>query len=308
MLFYQRFWSLLKPDIMGVFNCFYEGSANLDNINNSWLCLVPKKSEALLAKDFRPISLIHSMAKLISKVLATQLQNFMDELINPHQTAFIKGRRIFDNFCCAHILVHHIFTSKQSAALLKIDFEMAFDYISWSFLVDLLKARGFSTRWISWIQVLLIFANTSVILNGVPGETFSCKRGLRQGDPLSPLLFILCVDVLSRMLQMAASSNPLDQGIGDVRIQSLQFADDLLIFLDGTPRSAAAAKLILDAFAATSGLKINYAKSSLTPIHLPAVEASTLASSFGCVVKGFPLTYLGLPLSPKDSIDRITCH
>lgn len=91
------------------------------------------------------------MAKLISKVLASRLQNYMDDLINPHQTAFIKGRCIFDNFNSAHILVHHLYTSKQSAALLKIDFERAFDNINWCFLVDLLKARGFSPHWIAWI-------------------------------------------------------------------------------------------------------------------------------------------------------------
>nr|CAD1825938.1 unnamed protein product [Ananas comosus var. bracteatus] len=259
-----------------VLNSFYNGTTALDEINSSWLCLIPKKNEALLAKDYRPISLVHSMVKLISKVLASRLQNYMDDLINPHQTAFIKGRRIFDNFNSAHILAHHLYTSKRSAALLKIDFERTFDNINWCFLVDLLKARGFSPLWIAWIQALLNSANTSVILNGVPGKSFTCKRGLRQGDLLSPLLFILCADDTS-----------------------LQFADDLLIFLDGSARSAAATKLILDAFAACSGLKINYYKSSLTPINLPTAQATSLANSFGCEVKGFPLNYLGLPLSPK---------
>nr|CAD1824953.1 unnamed protein product [Ananas comosus var. bracteatus] len=142
MLFYQRFWNLLKNDIMSVFNSFHNGSAKLDEINASWLCLIPKKSEALLAKDFRPISLVHGMGKLISKVLASRLQSFMAELINPHQAAFIKGRNLFDNFSTAHVLVHHYYASKQSAALLKIDFERAFDHINWDFLVDLLRARG----------------------------------------------------------------------------------------------------------------------------------------------------------------------
>nr|CAD1816995.1 unnamed protein product [Ananas comosus var. bracteatus] len=200
----------------------------------------------------------------------------MDVLINPHQAAFIKGRRITDNFCTAHILVYHLHTSKLSAALLKIDFERAFDNINWCFLVDLFQARGFGPLWISWIQALLRSANTSVILNGTPGNSFSCKRGLRQGDPLSPLLFILCVDVLSRMLQRAATSQLLpDLGIGQVRIQTLQFADDLLIFFDGSLRSAATIKLILNSFAGYS------------------------ANPFGCCVKSFPLSYLGLPLSPK---------
>nr|CAD1830576.1 unnamed protein product [Ananas comosus var. bracteatus] len=308
MLFYQRFWSLLNNDILSVFNSFHNGSAKLAEINASWLCLIPKKSDALLAKDFRPISLVHGMGKLISKVLATRLQSFMAELINPHQAAFIKGRNLFDNFSTAHVLVHHYYASKQSAALLKIDFERAFDHINWDFLIDLLRARGFAPTWISWIQEILKSANTSVILNGIPGNSFTCKRGLRQGDPLSPLLFILCVDVLFRMFQRATSSGLLqDPGIRDVRVQALQFADDLLIFLDGSPRAAAATKLILDDFAACSGLRINYDKSSLTPINLSETQATSLASSFGCTVKAFPIRYLGLPSPLRDLPDPIIC-
>nr|CAD1842746.1 unnamed protein product [Ananas comosus var. bracteatus] len=180
MVFYQRFWNLIKDDIMGVFNTFYNGTTNLDKANTGWLCLIPKKKEALSANDFRPISLVHSVAKLISKVLASRLQIFLGGLINPHQAAFIKGRHIIDNFNCAHILIHHLHTNKHRAALLKIDFERAFDRVNWSFLLDLLQARGFSPRWTTWIHTLLQTTSTSVILNGTPGRIFSCKRGLRQ--------------------------------------------------------------------------------------------------------------------------------
>nr|CAD1842710.1 unnamed protein product [Ananas comosus var. bracteatus] len=233
MVFYQRFWNLIKDDIMGVFNTFYNGTTNLDRVNTGWLCLIPKKKEALSTNNFRPISLVHSVAKLISKVLASRLQIFLGGLINPHQAAFIK-------------------------------------------------------------------ASTSVILNGTPGRIFSCKRGLRQGDPLSPLLFILCVDVLFRLLQIATIARLLpDLRIENARLHTLQFADDLIIFFDGSTRSAATIKLILEDFAGCSGLTINYNKSSVTLINLPDTQAFSLANSLGCSVKDFPLTYLGLPLSPK---------
>uniref|UniRef100_A0A6V7QQE7 Reverse transcriptase domain-containing protein n=1 Tax=Ananas comosus var. bracteatus TaxID=296719 RepID=A0A6V7QQE7_ANACO len=173
MIFYQHFWSLLKDDIMGVFNSFYTGTTNFDRVNTGWLCLIPKKKEAFSANDFRPISLVHSVAKLISKVLASRLQLFLGGLINPHQAAFIKGRHIIDNFFCAHILIHHLHTTKHRAAFLKIDFERAFDRVNWSFLLDLLQARGFSPRWNSWIRTLLHTASMSVILNGTPGNSFS---------------------------------------------------------------------------------------------------------------------------------------
>nr|CAD1820597.1 unnamed protein product [Ananas comosus var. bracteatus] len=139
-----------------------------------------------------------------------------------------------------------------------------------------------------------------ILLNGVPGKSFACRRGLRQGDPLSPLLFILCVDVLYRMIHLAATSQSLPAvGIGDVKLHTLQFADDMLLFFDGTTRSAAAIKVILDAFSAYSGLKINYQKSAVVPINLTNSQASALADYLGCSTQAFPFIYLGLPLSPK---------
>lgn len=113
MFFYQRFWNLIKDDILDVFNYFYNGAANLQVINTGWVCLLPKRKDASSAADYRPISLVHSVAKLISKVLATRLQAVMNQLINPYQAAFIKGRFILDNFNSAHILVHHLHSSKE---------------------------------------------------------------------------------------------------------------------------------------------------------------------------------------------------
>nr|CAD1827580.1 unnamed protein product [Ananas comosus var. bracteatus] len=247
---------------MGMFNNFYNGMANLTGVNTGWLCLIPKKNEALSANDFRPISLIHSVAKLISKVLASRLQTVLGQLINPYQAAFLKGRHISDNFNCAHILVHHLYTNKQRAALLKIDFERAFDQVDWSFLLNLLQARGFSQRWIAWIRSILYSAST-----------------------------LIQIAVTERLLP--------NVGIGNARLHTLQFADDLIIFFDGSTRSAEIVKLILDNFAGCSGLTINYNKSSVTPINMPDAQASSLVTSLGCPEKEFPLNYLGLPLSPK---------
>ncbi len=139
-----------------------------------------------------------------------------------------------------------------------------------------------------------------MLLNGIPGEFFYCRRGLRQGDPLSPLLFILCIDSFYRMMHQAVSRSLLPAvGVGDLSIHSLQFADDLLLFLDGSARSAKVTKFLLDAFTAASGLKINSAKSSFIPINLEAVWAADLAAFLGCPIGSFPITYLGFPLAPK---------
>nr|CAD1831264.1 unnamed protein product [Ananas comosus var. bracteatus] len=300
MMFYLRFWATLKDDIMEVFNRFHSDSVDLKEINTSWVCPIPKKPDVVSVRDLRPISLIHGLAKIISKVLAKRLQCFMARLINPHQTAFIKGRNILDSFFTAHILVHHLQSSKSQATIFKIDFERAFDHINWNFLLAILRARGFDHLWISWISNLLHSSSTAVLFNRIPGTSFSCKRGLRQGDPLSPLLFILCVDVLFRMLQLAVNSHLLPAiGIGEAKIHTLQFADDILIFFDGSSRSAAVIKVILDAFSSSSGLKINFNKSSLIPINLSSEQTRLLTNVFACPIQDFPIKYLGLPLSPK---------
>ncbi len=301
LFFYQRFWGLLKDDIMELFHKLHCGHLALKELNRGWLCLCPKKkTEAIKAGDCRPICLINGMIKIVSKVLANRLQLFLDGLVNPFQTAFIKSRSILDKFYMVHILSHHLYSSNQQMALFKIDFERAFDHINWLFLVEVLLARGFSNKWIGWIRDLLQTSSNAVLLNGIPGEFFLCKRGIRQGDPLPSLLFILCVDVLFRMFQRAVSHSLLPAvGVGDYSIHTLQFADDLLLFFDGNFRSAEVIKVLLDAFSVTSGLKINFSKSFIVPINLESVRACNLAQYFGCSTAEFPFTYLGLPLSPK---------
>ncbi len=223
----------------------------------------------------------------------------LGELINPCQTAFVKDRTHLDNFLSAHILTHHLHSSKRRAALLKIDFQRAFDQVNWDFLLDLLRTRGFSPTWIGWISTLLSSTSSAVFLNGVTSTFSSWARGLRQGDPLSPLLFNLCIDVIYRMLQQAASESQfLPVGVADVRFHSLQFADDLLLFLDGEVATATLFKGILDEFKSASGFKINFAKSAIIPVNLDSPTIQGLATIFGCPVTSFPFTYLGLPLSP----------
>lgn len=172
--------------------------------------------------DLCPISLVHSVTKIISKVLASRLQAVLDQLINSYQAAFIKRRHILDNFFCAHILIHHLHVTKKPAALFKIDFERAFDNVNWCFLTELLTARGFFDLWIRWVSALLASSSSVVLLNGTPGPSFHCRRGFRQGDPLSPLLFNLCIDMLFRLIDKVVSTDILPAvGIREVKIHSL---------------------------------------------------------------------------------------
>lgn len=246
---------------MNIFEAFYAGSLDISGFYSSWICPIPKKPNVLVAQDLHPFSLVHSMATILSKVLATRLRSIMNLLINPYQTAFIRGRHILDNFYCAHILIHYLHVSKKPTALFKIDFSQAFDHINWSFLHDLFIAKGFSRKWIGWISALLNSSSSAVLLNGAPGSSFQCRRGLQQSNPLLSLLFDFCVDVLFRLFGKAVLSGNLPVvAVGDVTIHSLHFVGDVLLFFDGSVRSAIIIKCILEAFSANSGLRLTFTK------------------------------------------------
>ncbi|XP_020262425.1 probable tocopherol O-methyltransferase, chloroplastic [Asparagus officinalis] len=157
-------------------------------------------------------------------------------------------------------------SGKKELCAIKVDFYKAFDCVSWDFLINLLKARGFSNTWCSWILNILSSAKSVVLVNGSPSAFFQCHRGLKQGDPLSPLLFLLIVDVLTKMISSSALSGDLsDLNLkGELNhIRTLQFADDTLIFCKATRRDIHTLKIILRIFGLTSGLSMNQAKSHL---------------------------------------------
>ena len=165
--------------------------------------LVPKKEKAGTVNDFRPISIISLIPKILSKILANRLSPLLQELISHRQTAFLKGRLIAENFMVTRELLQHIASEKRPTVLAKVDFSRAFDSVQWDFLFNVMSARGFPDRWINWIKQLLFTSSSRLIVNDECTEYFQHGQGLRQGDPISPLLFLVAADVLQRMIKTA---------------------------------------------------------------------------------------------------------
>ena len=184
---------------------------------------------------------------------------------------------------------------KKPALVLKLDFAKAFDTVNWEGLFSILSARGFNDKWIQWIRSLLTSSKSAVLVNGCPGPWINCKRGLRQGDPISPYLFLLVAETLQRMIAGCAEiKHPTEDGLP---CAVLQYADDTLVVLQGNTAGVAALKTILDEFASFSGLHINYCKSTLVPIHMTDIITQECVQILGCRQESFPQPYLGLPLS-----------
>jgi hypothetical protein len=206
------------------------------SINSTFITLIPKKASASLVSDFRPISLCNVSYKLIAKVLANRLKKVLPVIISPAQSAFVLGRLITDNVLVAYEALHSMATrmrGRKGYMAVKLDMSKAYDRVEWSFLEAMMRSLGFMERWIKLIMRCVSSVTYSVLVNGVPYGNIIPSRGLRQGDPLSPYLFLLVAEGLSSLLVRAEQEGKLTGvpiSAGGVRLTHLLFVDDNLLF------------------------------------------------------------------------------
>ena len=296
---FQTQWDIVKADILKVFEEFYTSGIINGISNETYICLIPKKSNSCRVRDFRPISLVTSLYKIIAKVLAKRLQAVIGETISKYQGAFIARRQILDVVLVANEVVEEYRRGNKGGLVFKIDFEKAYDNVTWDFLDFVLQRKNFGCKWRSWIRGCLLSVSFSVVINGRPRDKFKGFKGLRQGDHFSHFLFTLVADGLSRLVEKATKVGFVKGckvGRDNVLISHLQFADDTLFFVEPEESSFRNLLLLVRLFGAVSGLKINMTKSLLLGMGVDDVFISSLTKLVGCEVGAWPTTYLGLPL------------
>jgi hypothetical protein len=185
---------------MALVQDFYRGALDMRRLNYGVVTLVPKLKEATNIKQYRPICLLNVDFKGITKILNSRLSLMAKEVIGPNQTGFVKERNILEGVLILHEVIHELKRSKMRGVVLKIDFEKAYDKVRWDFLELVMRGKGFPQKWTDWVMQTVRGGKVCVNVNGERGTYFNTYQGLRQGDPLSPLLFNLVADVLSNLL------------------------------------------------------------------------------------------------------------
>jgi hypothetical protein len=292
-------WQAVGSDIVRVFASLWDlDFRNFNCLNEAYMVLLHKNSNPLGLRDYRPISLIHTVGKLFAKTLVLRLAPWMPALVSVNQTTLIKGRRIHKNFRTVQLICRWLHARRAPTVLLKVDLTKAFDTVAWPFLLEVMSRLGFPLRWRDWISYLLSTATTRVQDNGRPGRRIYHARGLRQGDPLSPLLFVLVMDVLNAMICEADRQGHLSPLFGSkIKFRASIYADDLVIFLAPEVHDFTCMRQILEAFEGASGLATNVDKCSITPIRCDDAMIADILQVFPCRVKPFPIPYLVAPLS-----------
>jgi hypothetical protein len=299
--FFKKCWNMISQDLLAVMNQMHALQGRHWNLlNTASIVLLPKKQEATDAKDYRHVSLMHNAAKILCKMLANRLAPELHKLVTPGQSAFIKVRSIQDNFLYVKNVIKQAHKRKSPLIFLKLDIAKAFNSLNWGFLLKVLEAMGFGQRWRDLVSLILATSSSRILLKGRLGKPFYHKRGLRQGDPLSPMLFILAMEPLQCLLEQATWRmiiSPL--ALRAARFRASFYADDAALFVNPIQADISAIHQILILFGNSSGLRTNLDKCVAYVVACVGINLQHVLQDFTGNVGVFSCTYLGLPLGVR---------
>lgn len=239
------------------------------SINSTHIRLIPKIKSTKQVSDYRPIALCNVYYKTISKILSLRLKLMLQDIVSENQSAFIPDRAIQDNVFLTHEVLHYLKAPRATVhcfMAVKTDISKAYDILEWSFIRIVLERLGFEATFVNWMMECVTTVSYSFLLNNEVVGSVHPQRGIRQGDPLSPYIFIICAEVLSGLCRTAQETGSLP-GIRVSRygpkVNHLLFADGTMIFAKTDPSSCTSLVEILHSYEKASGQMINAQKSSI---------------------------------------------
>ncbi|XP_077246059.1 uncharacterized protein LOC143885903 [Tasmannia lanceolata] len=290
--FFKAFWYLIKNDVVKAVQNFFVTGNLLKEVNATFITLIPKSTDSCFPDKYRPISLCNFLYKIISKILDNRLHSVLGDIISQNQTAFIKGRSIQENILLTRDLLHNFHRASQSSSTcLKLDLQKAFD--NEKKIQRRIIALEQSVRWLSLpgrVKLITECISTpvfSVLINGSPQGFFPSSNGLRQGDPLSSLLFYIHMEMLTCILNEVILSKTISTPFSkkDIHISHLLLADDVVIFAN-----------CLDRFSYCSGLSLNRQKSEVFFNNSNNFQKDLICYILGIPSGSLPIRYLKPPL------------
>ncbi|XP_009127418.1 uncharacterized protein LOC103852254 [Brassica rapa] len=300
--FFQKYWGIVGPQVTIEVRKFFELGQLPADWNFTEICLLPKVQNPNEMKNLRPISLCSVVYKIVSKILCDRLKLVLPLIVSPTQGAFVAGRLISDNVLIAHEMVHGLRTNtacKSDFIAIKTNMSKAYDRVEWDFLEALFHRLGFHHQWIAWIMCCVRSVSFSVLLNGQSYGHIIPKREIRQGDPLSPFIFILCAEALVHTMNQAEQQG-LISGMklapNCPTVQHLLFADDSFFLCRASLPECAEFLRRLKLYGESSGQVINFQKSAITfGVGIDPVLKRLLAEFLDIENEGGDGKYLGLP-------------
>ncbi|XP_062093379.1 uncharacterized protein LOC133799371 [Humulus lupulus] len=297
--FFKKMWSVIRGEISVDVTNYFETGLMPPELHNTMISLIPKQENPAKAVDYKPIACCSTIYKCISKLLCSRLASVLPSLVHQNQGAFVQGRSIAHNVMILQdILKNYQRKNTSPRCTIKIDISKAYDTVDWNFIEDLLNALNFPSRFVQLVMICIKSTSYSLLMNGRIQGGFHGAKGLRQGDPLSPLIFVLIMDYLSRSLLHAAQVfkfryHPLCKSL---KLINLCFADDLILLSKGSKQSIKVLREVLDDFSNTTGLHINVNKSQIFFGGVELREKEEIIRDLGLAEGDFPLKYLGVPL------------
>lgn len=300
-LFYQKNWDVVAPSVYAMVLSVLQGKGLPPSLNETFLVLIPKLDKPELPSQFRPIGLCNVTYKIITKAIVNQIKPVLPLITSNTQTSFFPGRQITDNIVIVKEVIH---TMKRKQGLkgymaIKIDFEKAYDRLKWDFILDTLNEMNFPKLMIEVIMQCVTSPSMRLLWNGEQTDPFTPSPVIRQGDPLSPYLFVLCMERLNQIIEEAVIQGhwkPIYASRGGPLLSNLFFADDIMLFAEATTEQASILSSCLHRFCLASGQKVSLQKSRVYfSKNVPTSTRESIYDTLSMEMTDDLGLYLGMP-------------